>query len=80
MWPLVVRSLGRFGKYVTIPFVAVIGFVGYHAEGWLSDRYTPATASITQQRQERLLENMDSTVTKKKHKPLEFNLSPSLSN
>ncbi|EFN80095.1 hypothetical protein EAI_06514 [Harpegnathos saltator] len=80
MWPLIVRSLGKFGKYATFPFVAVIGYIGYNMEGWISDRYTPPTAPITQQRQERLLENIDSSITKKKHNPLEVNLSPSLSN
>lgn len=79
MWPLIVRSLGQFGKYITIPFVGLIGFIGYNVEGWISDRYTPATAPITQQRQERLLQNIDSSTTKKKHNPLEVNLSPSLS-
>jgi len=79
MWPLIARSLGRFGKYITLPIVGIIGFVGYNVEGWISDRYTPPTQSITQQRQERLLENIDSSNTKKKHNPLEVNLSPSLS-
>ncbi|XP_011686025.1 PREDICTED: small integral membrane protein 12-B [Wasmannia auropunctata] len=81
MWPLIVRSLGQVGKYVTLPIVAVIGFVGYNVEGWISDRYTPATKPITQQRQERLLqENISgSSAIKKKHNPLEVNLSPSLS-
>lgn len=70
-------------KYVPLlpfPLVAVIGFIGYNIEGWLSDRYTPSTAPVNQQRMERLLENVDSTSTKKKHSPLEVNLSPSLSN
>jgi len=81
MWHLVVRSMAsKFGRYVTLPFVGIIGFIGYHFEGWISDRYTPATAPITQQRQERLLENLDSSTVKKKHNPLEVNLSPSLSN
>ncbi|KYM95113.1 PREDICTED: small integral membrane protein 12 [Cyphomyrmex costatus] len=79
MWPLIVRSMGRFGKYITLPIVGIIGFVGYNVEGWISDRYTPATKPITQQRQERLLENVDSSTIKKKHNPLEVNLSPSLS-
>ncbi|KAL0127220.1 hypothetical protein PUN28_005490 [Cardiocondyla obscurior] len=78
MWPLVIRSLGKFGKYITFPIVGIIGFVGYNVEGWVSDRYTPSTKPITQQRQDRLLENIDST-SKKKHNPLEVNLSPSLS-
>lgn len=79
MWPLIVRSLGKFGKYITLPIVGIIGFVGYNVEGWISDRYTPPTKPITQQRQERLLENIDSSAVKKKHNPLEVNLSPSLS-
>lgn len=79
MWPLVVRSFGKFGKYITLPIVGIIGFVGYNVEGWISNRYTPATESIKQQRQDRLLNNIDSTATKKKHNPLEVNLSPSLS-
>ncbi|EZA62347.1 hypothetical protein DMN91_011167 [Ooceraea biroi] len=78
MWPLIVRSFGSFGKYLTLPIVAVIGAVGYYVESRVSDRYTPATAPIVQQRQERLLENIDSA-NKKKHNPLEVNLSPSLS-
>lgn len=81
MWYLALRSFGsKFGKYITLPFVGIIGFIGYNVEGWISDRYTPATAPITQQRQERLLKNLDSSATKKKHNPLEVNLSPSLSN
>lgn len=80
MWPLILRSFGQFGKYITLPFAGIIGFIGYNVEGWVSDRYTPPTAAIKQQRQERLLkENVDSSVTKKKHNPLEVNLSPSLS-
>lgn len=79
MWPLLVRSMGQFGKYLTFPVVVIIGFVGYNMESWISDRYTPPTKPITQQRQERLLENIDSSTAKKKHNPLEVNLSPSLS-
>lgn len=76
MWLLIAK---RFSKYVTLPIAGIVGYVGYNVEGWLSDRYTPPTQSITQQRQERLLENIDSSNTKKKHNPLEVNLSPSLS-
>ncbi|KAM0728956.1 hypothetical protein ACS0PU_004310 [Formica fusca] len=80
MWPLIARSFGHFGKYIMLPFVGIIGFIGYNVEGWISDRYTPPTPSIKQQRQERLLENIDSSATIKKHNPLEVNLPPSLSN
>lgn len=70
------RSLGR---YIQLPIVCVMGFIGYHIEGLMSDRYTPATASIKQQREDRLLEDIDSTSSKKPHRPLEVNLPPSLS-
>lgn len=79
MWPVVMTVLRRYTPYITLPFAAVVGFVGYHVEGWISDRYTPSTVPIVQQRQERLLENIDSDTMKKKHNPLEVNLSPSLS-
>ncbi|KAL6430799.1 hypothetical protein ACFW04_006964 [Cataglyphis niger] len=80
MWPLIIRSFGHFGKYIMLPFVGIVGFIGYNVEGWISDRYTPSTPSIKQQRQERLLQNVDSSATIKKHNPLEVNLPPSLSN
>lgn len=80
MWSkIVTRIANKYIPYITLPFGCVIGFIGYHLEGWISNRYTPATAPVNQQREERLLENIDSTSTKKKHNPLEVNLSPSLS-
>ncbi|XP_015586424.1 small integral membrane protein 12 [Cephus cinctus] len=79
MWPIVMGVLRRYAPYVTLPFAGVIGFFGYHVEGWISDRYTPATAPISQQRQDRLLDSIDTVSSKKKHNPLEVNLSPSLS-
>ncbi|XP_016844381.1 small integral membrane protein 12 [Nasonia vitripennis] len=78
MWPIVLGVLRRYSPYITLPFAACVGFIGYHLEGYISDRYTPGTAPIKQQREERLLANLDSHVTKKKHNPLEVNLSPSL--
>ncbi|XP_054002324.1 uncharacterized protein LOC128889047 isoform X2 [Hylaeus anthracinus] len=79
MWPLLGRVLGRFGNYIQLPIVCVIGYLGYRIEGVLSNRYTPMTAPIKQQREERLLEDIDSTPVKKGHHPLEVNLPPSLS-
>lgn len=80
MWPLIIGIFRRYAPIVTFPFAAVIGFAGYHVEGWLSDRHTPSTAPILHQRQERLLQGLDSDSAKrKKHNPLEVNLSPSLS-
>lgn len=75
MWPVVIGIMRRYVPYITLPFATVIGFVGYKVEGWVSDRYTPAADSIVQQRQERMLENLDTNVTKRKHNPLEVNLS-----
>ncbi|XP_076245142.1 uncharacterized protein LOC143185752 [Calliopsis andreniformis] len=79
MWPLLSRVLTKFGYSIQLPIVCVIGFIGYHLEGMLSDRYTPATAPVTLQREERLLKNIDSMPGKQRHRPLEVNLPPSLS-
>ncbi|XP_063991806.1 small integral membrane protein 12 [Diachasmimorpha longicaudata] len=78
MWPWVMGVLRRYIPMVTLPFAGVVGVAGYYVEGWLSDRYTPATAPVKDQREDRLLENIDTGVAKKKHNPLEVNLSPSL--
>ena len=80
-WPALAWILvRRYTPYITLPFAAVVGFLGYYAEGYLSDRHTPSTAPVAQQRQERLLlESVDSSLKKGKHYPLEVNLSPSLS-
>ena len=78
MWPVVWSLLRRYTPYITLPVAGVIGYLGYHVEGWISDRYTPGTKPVIQQREERLLANID-TVTTRKHNPLEVNLSPSLS-
>lgn len=78
MWPLLGRVLSKFGNTIQLPIVCIIGFIGYQLEGLISDRYTPATAPVTVQREERLLEDIDST-TDKRHHPLEVNLPPSLS-
>ncbi|XP_076618958.1 small integral membrane protein 12 [Colletes latitarsis] len=79
MWPLLGRVLSRYGTKIQLPIVCVIGFIGYHIEGLLSDRYTPMAMPVKQQRDERLLEDIDSTPGKKGHQPLEINLPPSLS-
>lgn len=74
------RLLMRYIPMITLPFAGVFGFFGYHIESLISDRYTPASAPIKEQREERFLENLDSSGSKKgKHNPLEVNLSPSLS-
>ncbi|XP_076290243.1 small integral membrane protein 12 isoform X2 [Lasioglossum baleicum] len=79
MWPILVRVFSRFGRYIQLPIAGLIGIIGYNIEGLISDRYTPSTASIKQQREDRQLEDTDSTSNKKVHRPLEINLPPSLS-
>ncbi|KZC08669.1 hypothetical protein WN55_10691 [Dufourea novaeangliae] len=79
MWILWGRVFSKFGNYIQLPIGCVVGYLGYCIEGYISDRYTPATASIKQQREERLLEDTDSACSQRVHHPLEFNLPPSLS-
>ncbi|KAK0167602.1 hypothetical protein PV327_004977 [Microctonus hyperodae] len=82
MISVLIRAMTRYVSnisYITLPFAGVIGFIGYHIETMVSDRYTPATAPVKEQREERLLDNLESEPLKKKHNPLDVNLSPSLS-
>ena len=39
-WPAF-RVLRVYAPYVTLPFAAIIGFVGYNLEHKISDKYTP---------------------------------------
>lgn len=41
MWPIVFRVLRQYAPFVTLPFAAVVGYVGYHIEDFMSDKYTP---------------------------------------
>lgn len=80
MWPVVLGALRRYTPFITLPFAAVVGFIGYHIEGWVTEQYTQASAPIKQKRDERLLESLETNAaTIRKHNPLEVNLSPSLS-
>ncbi|XP_060534031.1 small integral membrane protein 12-A [Cylas formicarius] len=85
MLPVIYGFLRAYAPYVTLPFAAVVGFIGYNLENILSDNYTPYHKSIEEQRKERLLseEKLQSAenVEKLKYKAnvLGTNLSPSLS-
>lgn len=83
-------ALRTYAPYITFPVAAVIGFVGYHIEGLISDRQTPSRSkSIEEEREERRLIDTiekDSTqvdsLKERKFIPktiLDRNLSPSLS-
>lgn len=80
MWPLVTGVVKRYAPIITLPFAALIGFIGYNLENTFSSKYTPSTPSISQQRLERTLETIEKEQKEKsrKHSPLEVNLSPSL--
>ncbi|XP_055297944.1 small integral membrane protein 12-A [Sitodiplosis mosellana] len=84
MWPIFMAALRRNAPFITLPFAAVIGFIGYKLEGILSDKYTPYNGSIQDSRSERLATEEithDPTKVEKlrlKENVLERNLSPSL--
>lgn len=89
MLPVIFTVLRTYAPYITLPVAAVIGFIGYNVEGWVSDKYTPYNQeSIEEKREERLLkENLERDVTlvdslkEKKFVPrtvFEKNISPSL--
>jgi hypothetical protein len=90
MLPVIFSFLRRYVPYVTLPFAAVVGIIGYNLEHMLSDKYTPYQKSIEEKREDRLLqENLDRDVTnvdslkEKKFVPrsvFEKNISPSLLN
>ncbi|XP_026734593.1 small integral membrane protein 12-A [Trichoplusia ni] len=86
MWPIIMQFLRSNAPYFTLPVAAVVGVIGYNLEGLISDRYTPYTKPVQDQRLERLTEEdilKDPTnVQKLKYHEnvLGKNLSPSLQN
>ncbi|XP_063545538.1 small integral membrane protein 12 [Cydia strobilella] len=83
MWPILMQFLRSNAPYLTLPFAAIIGVVGYNLEGYFSDRYTPYSKAIGDQRLERQEDNMladPTNVEKLKYKEnvLGKNVSPSL--
>ena len=88
MWPIIVNILRSNAPYITLPFAAVIGIIGYNIERLISDRTTPFKNSVEEQREERLLQGLETTDAKltdslkeKKFVPktiFERNVSPSL--
>lgn len=88
MWPILMNVLRTNAPYITLPFAVVIGIIGYNIERLVSDRSTPFKNSIEEQREDRLLkdlENVDAkhieSLKEKKFVPrtiFEKNVSPSL--
>lgn len=75
--------------FITLPFAAVVGIIGYNIEGLISDRYTPFKKSVEEQREDRLLKELETKTDAKQVDSLkerkfvpqtifEKNVSPSL--
>jgi len=85
MLPVIYAFLRTYAPYITLPFAGLVGFIGYNLENVLSDKYTPYSKSIEEQRKERLLDEEKlknaANVEKLKYQAnvLGQNLSPSLS-
>lgn len=41
MWPVLFRVLRTYSPYITLPFAAIVGLIGYNLESRFSDKYTP---------------------------------------
>ncbi|XP_022911651.1 small integral membrane protein 12-A [Onthophagus taurus] len=85
MWYLwAFRTMRAYAPYVTLPFAAVVGYLGYKFEGAISSKYTPYKEPIKEARNERQLteESLRSAADVEKLKysanVLGKNLSPSL--
>ncbi|XP_065368249.1 small integral membrane protein 12 [Calliphora vicina] len=84
MWPLVLAVLRRNAVYITLPIAGVVGFIGYNLESLISDKYTPYSKSVQDNRAERLTEDENLANAghveklRLKENVLERNLSPSL--
>lgn len=40
------RALRSYAPYITLPFAAVVGFLGYKIEGAISSKHTPYRGKI----------------------------------
>ncbi|XP_055837296.1 small integral membrane protein 12-A [Episyrphus balteatus] len=84
MWPIIMGLLRSNAVLITLPIACVVGAIGYNLESLLSDKYTPYSKSIQENRAERLAsENtLDNAAIVEKlrlnENVLERNLSPSL--
>ena len=88
MWPVLINILRVNAPYITLPFAAIIGVIGYNIEQIISDRTTPFKNSVEEQREDRMLRNLENVDAKeteslkeKKFVPrtiFEKNVSPSL--
>lgn len=85
---IIIPLVRRYVPFVMLPVAVVIGTIGYNIETLISDRYTPSKKSVLQDRDERLLQELNTSdplnvesVKELKMQPasvLNRNLSPSL--
>lgn len=47
MWPILIRTLRVYAPYITLPFAAMVGVIGYNLENYFSDKYTPYNGKTT---------------------------------
>ncbi|GJQ85049.1 hypothetical protein Trydic_g3712 [Trypoxylus dichotomus] len=85
MWfGLAFRALRTYAPYITLPFAAAVGFLGYKIESTISNKHTPYKEPIKEARNERLIsdESLQSAADVEKLRynanVLGKNLSPSL--
>ena len=63
MWPIIFNAMRTYSPYILFPVAVVIGAVGYTIENKvIGRRVTPSrTLSIVEEREERLLAQLDRT-------------------
>lgn len=83
MLPIIIRVLRNFAPAITLPFAAVVGFIGYQIESRYRNTYTPSIESVLDKHS---LRDADETVVSlkdKKFRPdtiFDKNVPPSLNN
>jgi len=65
MLPAIWALARTYAPWITLPFAAVVGFIGYNFESILSDKYTPYKPSIEEQRDERQLKELNELMSAK---------------
>ena len=60
MWPIIFGAMRTYAPYIMWPVAAMVGVVGYNIERLVGSKETPwKTKSIAEEREERLLEQLD---------------------
>ena len=78
MWPVLMNMLRVNAPYITLPFAAIIGVIGYNIERIVSDRTTPFKNSVEEQREDRMLKNLENVDAKEMESSKEKKFVPDL--